>query len=413
MGRRSKIIAALIILALTVTAGSVQAASPERETKVLSLAQCLELAARNNPRLKLAAVALDQAKLGLKETKSGVRKLEDLEKEVEALKGLKPEELANIDPAMLSMSLPADLETSFFKEHGVWAAEQQVALAQASYDLAGEGVRLAVLSAYYDFLHAEANLATAGAAEKEAAEARRAVAAQLKVGLVTTAQDLAAQTGLAGARAGRLGAESAREAKRLALLKEIGLSSDTKITLSPVPEPEAEFELEQTVRAALKSSIDIKVAQFQYDLAAKKFDLTGKWYPDITYKYKGAEYAFLQAQIQLTDTKVAVETGVRTSYNLQLAAKEQLLPAQGAVEQAEADLRAAQAKLKVGAATELDVLTAERALAQAKSSLNGVQKSSALSAASLEAAAKGLTAGLTGASSVPDGGAMSNAGPER
>lgn len=391
MGRRSKIIAALIILALTVTAGPVQAASPERETKVLSLAECLELAARNNPRLKLAAVALDQAKLGLKETKSGKKKLEELS----------------------DMGVPLDFDVSFTKEHSVWAAEQHVALAQASYDLAGEGVRLAVLSAYYDFLHAEANLATAGAAEKEAAEARRAVAAQLKVGLVTPAQDLAAQTGLAGARAGRLGAESACEAKRLALLKEIGLSSDTKITLSPVPEPEAEFELEQTVRAALKSSIDIKVAQFQYDLAAKKFDLTGKWYPDITYKYKGAEYAFLQAQIQLTDTKVAVETGVRTSYNLQLAAKEQLLPAQGAVEQAEADLRAAQAKLKVGAATELAVLTAERALAQAKSSLIGVQKSSALSAASLEAAAKGLTAGLTGASSVPDGGAMSNAGPER
>lgn len=391
MGRRSKIIAALIILALTVTAGPVQAASPERETKVLSLAECLELAARNNPRLKLAAVALDQAKLGLKETKSGKKKLEELS----------------------DMGVPLDFDVSFTKEHSVWAAEQHVALAQASYDLAGEGVRLAVLSAYYDFLHAEANLATAGAAEKEAAEARRAVAAQLKVGLVTPAQDLAAQTGLAGARAGRLGAESACEAKRLALLKEIGLSSDTKITLSPVPEPEAEFELEQTVRAALKSSIDIKVAQFQYDLAAKKFDLTGKWYPDITYKYKGAEYAYLQAQIQLTDTKVAVETGVRTSYNLQLAAKEQLLPAQGAVEQAEADLRAAQAKLKVGAATELDVLTAERALAQAKSSLIGVQKSSALSAASLEAAAKGLTAGLTGASSVPDGGAMSNAGPER
>ncbi len=391
MGRRSKIIAALIILALTVTAGPVQAASPERETKVLSLAECLELAARNNPRLKLAAVALDQAKLGLKETKSGKKKLEELS----------------------DMGVPLDFDVSFTKEHSVWAAEQHVALAQASYDLAGEGVRLAVLSAYYDFLHAEANLATAGAAEKEAAEARRAVAAQLKVGLVTPAQDLAAQTGLAGARAGRLGAESACEAKRLALLKEIGLSSDTKITLSPVPEPEAEFELEQTVRAALKSSIDIKVAQFQYDLAAKKFDLTGKWYPDITYKYKGAEYAYLQAQIQLTDTKVAVETGVRTSYNLQLAAKEQLLPAQGAVEQAEADLRAAQAKLKVGAATELAVLTAERALAQAKSSLIGVQKSSALSAASLEAAAKGLTAGLTGASSVPDGGAMSNAGPER
>ena len=202
---------------------------------------------------------------------------------------------------------------------------------------------------------------------RPAAERSRWRRAGGPAGLATPAQDLAAQTGLAGARAGRLGAESACEAKRLALLKEIGLSSDTKITLSPVPEPEAEFELEQTVRAALKSSIDIKVAQFQYDLAAKKFDLTGKWYPDITYKYKGAEYAFLQAQIQLTDTKVAVETGVRTSQSA-VGGQRTTAAGPGAVEQAEADLRAAQAKLKVGAATELDVLTAERALAQAKSS---------------------------------------------
>jgi outer membrane protein TolC len=103
------------------------------------------------------------------------------------------------------------------------------------------------------------------------------------------------------------------------LLREIGLSSDTKIgTLSPVPvEQEAEFELEQVVRAALESSIEIRVAQFQYDAAAKKFDLTGKWYPDITYKYKGAEYAnILKPKSSLADTKVAVESGVRSSYNL-------------------------------------------------------------------------------------------------
>lgn len=401
MFRQRDVTAALVILLLLVSSWSVQAAPNQVETRELSLSECLELAAKNSPRLKLAAVALDQAKLGLKETKSGVRKLEDMEKELEALKGIPPEHLPDgMDPAMLSMSLPADLETSFFKKYGVWASEQQVDLAQASYDLAGEGVRLAVISAYYDLLKAEADLLTAQAAEKEAAEARRAVAAQFKVGMVTPAQDLAAETGLAQARAGRLGADSAREAKRLALLREIGLDSGTKITLVPVAEPEAEFELEQTVQSALDASIDIKVAQLQYDLAAKKFELTGKWYPDITYKYKGAEYAFLQAKIQLMDTKLAVETGVRTGCNLQLAAKEQMLPARRAVEQAEENLRLAKAKVKVGAATALDVLTAERALAQARGSLIGMQRSYALAVAGLQAAEKGLTAGLAGGSSL-------------
>ena len=268
MSNRKKVTVALgILILVAIVGGSVQAAAREKEAKALTLAECLELAAKNNPQLKLAAVALDQAKLGLRETKSEVRKLEDLEQEAESGALSPPDQLppglAELWGLVMGMlAPPSDLETEFFKEHGVWAAQQQVALAQAGYDLADEGVRLAVLSAYYDLLQAEADLKTAIRAEKEATEARRVAAAQLEVGLIASAQDLAAQTGLAQARAGRLGAESVYEAKRLALLKEVGLDLDTEVALEPVTEPQVEFDLEQVVQAAIESSIDIKGRSF-------------------------------------------------------------------------------------------------------------------------------------------------------
>ncbi|HKM39988.1 MAG TPA: TolC family protein [bacterium] len=414
---RTMAVALVIVLALMTGIG--QAAPSGLEVVELTLEQCLELAAENNPQLQLAAVALDQAKLGLKETKSEVRKLKDAEKVKSETNGGSP--INGDDPfapvmemimGMLTMAPPSDLETTFYKDHGVWMAEEQVALAQAGYDLAGEGVRLAVINAYYDLLQGEADLVTALAAEKEALEARRAVVAQFKVGMATPAQDLAAEAGRAGARAARLGAESVRETKRLALLREIGLSSDTRLVLSPPVEQQAGFELEQVVQSALESSLEIRGAQFQFDAAEKKFDLTGKWYPDITYKYKGSECEYLEAQIKLADTKIAVESGVRSSYNMYLAAKEQLLPAQRGVEQARHDLNASRAKLEVGAATELDLLSAKRALAQAESTLMGVKKNYAMATASLQAAAKGLTAGLTGATAL-GGGATSDVRSQR
>ncbi|HHY92387.1 MAG TPA: TolC family protein, partial [Firmicutes bacterium] len=233
---------------------------------------------------------------------------------------------------------------------------------------------------------------------------------QAEVGMATPAQELAAETALAQARAGRLGAESAWEAKRLALLKEIGLDLGLAVKLVPTPVKQETFDLEKTVAQALVSSLAIKSAAFQKELADKKFDLTKRWYPEITYKYRGAEYEALSAAVKLTDTRMAVETGVRTSYNLLLAAYEQLGPAQKAVDQAAENLRLVQARLKVGAATELEVLQAERGLAQARSNLTGVEQGAALAAAGLRAAALGLTPGggsateAGGAGATPSGG---------
>ncbi len=271
-------LAVLILLVVVITVCPVQAA-PATEILELNLSESLELALANSLQIKLAQVRLDQAKLQLKETKSGVRKLEEFDD-------------------IPGISVPLDFDTNFYKDNGIWLAEQQTALAEAAADLAGEGVRLAVIGAYYDLLKAEADLTVAIAAEKEAEEARRAIAAQAKVGLVTPAQDLAAETGLSQARAGRLGADSARESKRLTFLKELGLSSDTNLVLEMPEQVAADFVLEETMGTVLASSIELRQAQLQHDAADKKFDLMKKWYPDITNQYKDAQYSWLQSELQ-------------------------------------------------------------------------------------------------------------------
>jgi outer membrane protein TolC len=376
MQRSKRFLTVLMLVIFVASVFPVQAAAAEVEIIELTLEECLELAQENSPRLKLAAVSLDQAKLGLKEAKSGKRKLDEAKEEAKEF----------------GVSIRASsVDEAFLMDHSVWMAEEQLALAQASFDLAGEGVRLAVIMAYQDLLKAEAGLAAARAAEAETAELQRVTKAQARVGMASPVQELQADTALAQARAGRLAAESNREAKRLGLLKELGLDLSTEVRLAPLPVEVVEFDLEQLVQDALGKSVEIRAVAFQQEIAARKFDITKRWYPEITYQYKGAEYEALTKELELIDVRINVETGVRSSYNQLLAALEQLAPAERAVEQAEEALRVVQAKLKVGAATGLEVLQAQRALAQAKSNVTTTQGNYILAAASLKAAALGLT----------------------
>ncbi|HHV58671.1 MAG TPA: hypothetical protein GXX50_13085, partial [Firmicutes bacterium] len=124
---------AALLTVLVVAAAWPGAAGAAAAPRELTLEECLELAGKNSPQIKLAQVALDRAKLGVKETKSAVDKLEELD-----------------DTPGVGLSFDMKLT----EETGLWQAEQQLALAQASYDLAGEGVRLAVKRAYYDLLKA-------------------------------------------------------------------------------------------------------------------------------------------------------------------------------------------------------------------------------------------------------------------
>ncbi|NLY50229.1 MAG: TolC family protein, partial [Firmicutes bacterium] len=320
MQRSKRFLTVLMLVIFVASVFPVQAAAAEVEIIELTLEECLELAQENSPRLKLAAVSLDQAKLGLKEAKSGKRKLDEAKEEAKEF----------------GVSIRASsVDEAFLMDHSVWMAEEQLALAQASFDLAGEGVRLAVIMAYQDLLKAEADLAAARAAEAETAELQRVTKAQARVGMASPVQELQADTALAQARAGRLAAESNREAKRLGLLKELGLDLSTEVRLAPLPVEVVEFDLEQLVQDALGKSVEIRAVAFQQEIAARKFDITKRWYPEITYQYKGAEYEALTKELELTDMRIKVETGVRSSYNQLLAALEQLSPAERAVEQAE------------------------------------------------------------------------------
>ena len=114
---------------------------------------------------------------------------------------------------------------------GLWATEEQYKLAKQGYELAQTGVRLKVTQAYHDLLKAEKDIALAEAASEAATEYARITEIQAGRGLATESQRITAQKTLANSAAARQGAAAMYEAKKTALLKEIGLDFNTEIKL--------------------------------------------------------------------------------------------------------------------------------------------------------------------------------------
>lgn len=391
-----KLVALLLTLLLVGSSCPVWAAVPaEDEVRELTLEECLQLAEERNESIKLAETSLGQAGIGLKEAKSQDKKLKEAEDEIDLTKktiGLYPPEYHDTIRQALyeGERMLASFDVKLFKEMGLWATEEQHKLAKQGYDLAKTGVRLKVTQAYHDVFKAEKDIALAEAASKAAAEYARITDVQVKVGLATESQRITAQKTLADAMAAREGAAAIYEAKKTDLLKEVGLDFDTKVKLATPAIEDEEFDFDNLLETALDNNINVKSAKLQAEVSERKFNLTGRWYPSITYKYQKAEIEKDEGKTKLSDAERSVENSVRSSYNMFLAAKEQLPAAEQAIREAEENLRIAELKLKTGLGTRIEVLQARQKLTQAQSNLTDVRKNYALAAASLKAAQDGL-----------------------
>lgn len=93
-----------------------------------------------------------------------------------------------------------------------------------------------------------------------------------------------------------------------------------------------------------------------------------------------------QAELAAEELRLAVEVEVRGAHSSLLEAVELLASSQKVVEQARESLRIAQARLETGAATQLDVLTAQSALTEASSNLAGAEHGHAVAVARLRRA---------------------------
>lgn len=387
-----KLVALAVTLFLLLGSCPVGAAAlTEAEVKELSLEECLKLAEQNNESIKLAEASLEQAKIGFQEAKYQDRKLKEAESEIDLAKKIGGQFPEEIQRALYEGErMLASFDVKLFKEMGLWATEEQYKLTKQGYELAKTGVYLKVTQAYYDLLKAEKDIALAEAALKAATEYARIMDLQVKLGLATEAQKIAAQKALADSTAACQGAIAMYEGKKTTLLKEIGLDFDTDIQLDAPTVVNEQFDFDSLLKTVMDKNINIRAAKLQAEVSERKFSLISSWYPHITYDYQRAEIEKQESTTKLSDTERSVENSVRSSYNLFLAAKEQLPAAEKAVIEAQENLRVTELKFKTGMAAQIEVLQAKQKLAQAEGNLTNVQKNYALAAASLKAAQEGL-----------------------
>ncbi|MDK2836359.1 MAG: hypothetical protein PWP21_1136, partial [Thermosediminibacterales bacterium] len=137
------------LLALTIAFSAVSADTVEgQEDEVLSLSleQAQKLAIENNPKVKLAELELENAKLEEEQVERQLDKLDALEK-AEKL-GLLQE----------GMGKPSDFDTKIFEKVGEQQVEMGVKLADIGLKLVKQQIKMAVEAAYYAALQADVNL---------------------------------------------------------------------------------------------------------------------------------------------------------------------------------------------------------------------------------------------------------------
>ena len=107
----------------------------------------------------------------------------------------------------------------------------------------------------------------------------------------------------------------------------------------------------------------------------------------LTYgKVKQAKALFEKSRTELDDQSRQIELGVRTAYSDFIQARETLESQEKVQEQADEALREANARVGAGTATQLDVLNAETALTQARTTQITAQRDYAAARARLERA---------------------------
>lgn len=368
------------------------------EVRELSLEECLKLAEENNESIKLAESSLEQAKVSLKQAAEQDKKLRRADRDIDSSRQLIGSGSPLPDPVRDEVRdaiwqaerVLASFDVQLFREMGLWAAEEQKKIAEQGYELAHTGVRLKVIQAYHNLLKAEKDIALVEAAHKAASEYARITDLQVALGLATEAQRISAQKTLADSIAAQEGAQAMYEAKKAALLKEIGLDFNTDIKLTAPTLVDEEFDFDSLLQEAMAQNISIRATKFQSEAAERKLGFLGSWYSPRVYAYQNAEVEAREYSAKYSDTKRSVENSVRSSYNLFLAAKEQLPAAEEAVREAEENLRVVELKFKTGMAIQIEVLQARQKLAQAQSNLTDVQKNYALATASMKAAKEGL-----------------------
>lgn len=300
----------------------------------LSLDDAINLAAENNSNLKRARIALEKSKVTVNQAHLGASNI--------------PYESATT------------LELGKVKFYNEKAARAALDVAEKTYEATYEQVKLLVKKDYLDVLKKKELVSVKQEAVKRAEKQLEVASASYGVGTVAKTDVLAAQVGLAQARAELIGAENNLRLAEIKLCSDLGIDTNTSLNLTSTVqyEPFEPVDLSSLIDEAMSGHLEIARCRSAAELAEEYYRIVVKYTSPATFAAQTARAEMEAAGVDLEDAKNKVISDVTGCYLSVLAAEETVKTYQAALEQAREAWRLTNLRYEVGMATSLDVMSA-------------------------------------------------------
>jgi outer membrane protein TolC len=422
--------ALLALLAVVMLLLPPAAPAQQRQTQpqlTLTLQQAEELAVKNNLQTLLAQEAVVQARgekgLGVSALLpylSGAAYQANLTANLAAM-GLGPSTFPGLNPFLGPFSnfdARLRLSQSVFNLAAIrryQASVHGLALAREEQRSAEQQVMIATVLSYVAVLEAQQSVEAAQADVNLAKRLRELAVSQRNAGVATGIDVARAETRLASQEVRLAQAQTALDTARLDLLRVVGapLASELALVETMRFAPEVLPDPEEAVAKALADRVEMRSAQEQVRIAAaQKRAAVAGWMPSVSFfgdygssavtpwetnlptrsvgirldvplfdggrtrsEVQVAASRLRQAELRLNDLRAAVEKEVRQALDNLATRREQVEAAQQAQALAERELELAQDRFRNGVGDNVEVVTAQTALENAR---QGVVESLAL-----------------------------------
>lgn len=332
----------LIVLA---TAGVTFGDNAAPETKSLSLNQAMEIALKDNSQVELAALGVEKAKLALEQAEFAKKKM------LNALP----------NPERKDQTAAYTIDVAPVK------AQSGKVIAETSKDYIDRSIKFGVETAYYGVLRAEKMLEVSQASFKRAQEQLKQAEAKFKAGTVAKIEVISAEAQLKSAEAAANEAKTGVEKAQMALNQTLNLNLDTPIKLTDkfTFTPAEEIDAEKVFQEMTEKDLSYVSSREGYNMNKINFDYHQKYYTKNTFKYREAEYAFKESEVNLSNAKTSLQLNIKSAYLDMKTAEDNYQVLTKSLEQAKEAYRLAKLRFDVGMATGYDILGAETSLKQA------------------------------------------------
>ncbi|CAM5797263.1 TolC family protein [Brevibacillus borstelensis] len=322
------------------TTGTTNASDSTPATEQMTLAKAIEQAMQTNSKIQTARLEAKTADIN--------------------------QSLAYDSAADMRGLLDRSLEASKQKYIGTKQADLTKKLNQLAVKVTENQVKLGVQQAYYNLLHAQADLELKKQSLNRAQTQLKVAKAAFDVGTKAKTDILQAEMGVAGAQAALAAAENTLEINGMKFNEIIGVDVNKKWKLTPENKQIAApaMNLQQAQEQALKQRHEIVQKEGELELANTTVNVLEDWSMQATYNGRIAKNNVEKAKLAIEEQNRQIKTEVAEAYLNLNAARVAIDFRKKAMEAAAESYRLTNLRFENGLATTLEVIQAEEELAE-------------------------------------------------